>query len=85
MRGAVKREVAATDEYDRLVQRAYRADVSCAPKAAAKLAKQAIELDPDRPGAYFVLGNACRSSEEFLRARECFLSAMHGALSAGAC
>jgi tetratricopeptide (TPR) repeat protein len=67
---------AAEDEYERLYRQAEHATCSGDPKAAVKLAKQAIELDPDRPEAHFALGTAYASCCDDLRASERYLSAM---------
>ena len=48
---AAKWEAEAEDEYDRLVCQAEQAAFSGDPKAAVKLAKAAIKLDPDRAEA----------------------------------
>ena len=67
---------AAEDEYTRLWNRADAATFSGDRKAAVKLAKQAIELEPDRPEAHFALGTAYASCCDDLRASERYLSAM---------
>jgi hypothetical protein len=41
-----------------------------------KLAKKAIELEPQRPGAYFTLAAAYCDSGDKLRASECYYSAI---------
>ena len=66
---------AAQGEYERLVAQAQQAALAGNPKAAVKLAKKAIENDPDRGEAYFVIGNAHKGARDFLRASECFFSA----------
>lgn len=67
--------VAAKTEYDWLCCQADQATFSSDPKLAAKLAKKAIALDPDRPSAHQGLGEAFATSGDDLRACECFNSA----------
>ena len=78
-RGAAKAEAAAEDEYGRLVARSKQERYNGSPKAAAKIAKAAIKLDPRRPDAYGSLGATYISSGEDLRAADCFLSSMERA------
>ena len=75
-REAAKDEAEAKDEYSRLVAQAYEAAFRCDLKAAVKLAKAAIKLDPDKSCAHFVLGNAHGTCGDYLRASECYLAAM---------
>ena len=70
------RLAAATDEYEWLVAQPNQLRFGHENKAAAKLAKKAIELDPQRPGAYFTLASAYADSGDYLRASECFFCAM---------
>ena len=65
-RDADEKLAAATDEYERLVAQADQRLVANDFKAAMKLAKKAIELDLQRPGAYFVLAGAYAYSGDHL-------------------
>ena len=75
-REAAERLAAATDEYERLAGQARQQLLDGDSKAAAKLARKAIELDPQRSEAHYALAASYGSSGDYLRASECYLSVM---------
>jgi hypothetical protein len=78
-RDAAEMLAAARDEYERLVAQSNQLRFDLENKAAAKLAKKAIELDPQRPAAYYALASAFSCSGDDLRASECYCSAIERA------
>jgi len=70
------RELEAKDEYERLEAVADRELSGGDYKAAVKLAKKAIKLEPDRPSAHVALANAYLASNDYLRASHSAAAAM---------
>lgn len=60
---------------DGIVARARREDGRGNARAAVTLARRAIELEPDKPNAYYVLGQAKTALGEWLPACDSFLEA----------
>ena len=75
-RDAAEKLAAATDEYEQLVAQADQLRFEHELKAASKLAKKAIELEPQRPEAYYALAAAYAASGDHLLACECCYSVM---------
>ena len=64
------------DEYLQLCQQAAQANIDGDVKAAVRLTRQAIKLDPDRGDAHFTLAEAHKISGDDLRANKRYLAAM---------
>ena len=78
-RVAAESLAAATDEYGRLVAQTDQLRFGNEQKAAMKLAKKAIELDPQRSAAHFALAASYAGSGDHLRASVCCYSAIERA------
>ena len=70
-----RRAAQTGDEYDELVAKGVRHSSEQDYRKAAKAYRKAIALEPDKPVAYYNLGNALNNSGHYAEAAQRYLEA----------